>query len=73
MTPTPARRHGIWDQLRDELHHRRQAHDAAKSLERELSSYRTKSDLADIDAIVERYEPETTVEIRRILNRQRAA
>jgi hypothetical protein len=73
MNNTPARRTGIWNQLRDELRTRRQSHDAMKALQHDLSSYRAESDLADLDAIIDRQDPANTVEIRRILARQRAA
>jgi hypothetical protein len=63
----------IWTQLRDELRTRREARDLTKALEQDLHSFRSASDLADIDAIVDRYDQVETLEIRRVLNRQRAA
>jgi hypothetical protein len=63
----------IWTHLRDELHTRRIARDEMKALELDLASFRSASDLADIDAILDRHDAVHTVEIRRVLNRQRAA
>lgn len=73
MSYTPARRTGIWDQLRDELRTRRQSREASKALRHDLSSYTSESDLADLDTMIELHDPANTVEIRRILTRQRAA
>jgi hypothetical protein len=69
-TKAPA---AIWAQLRDELQTRREARDLTKALELDLASFQSASDLADIDAMLERYGQVETVEIRRVLNRQRAA
>ncbi len=63
----------VWAHLRDELRTRREAREATKALELDLASFRSDSDLADIDAILDRYDQVETVEIRRVLNRQRAA
>jgi hypothetical protein len=63
----------IWAQLRDELRTRREARDATKALELDLASFKSDSDLADIDAMLDQYDQVETVEIRRVLNRQRAA
>jgi hypothetical protein len=63
----------IWTQLRDEVRTRRMARDEAKALELDLASFRSASDLADIDAMLDEHDQVHTVEIRRVLNRQRAA
>ncbi len=63
----------VWTQVRNELHTRRVARDLTKALEMDLASFRSASDQADLDAILDRHELAETVEIRRVLNRQRAA
>jgi hypothetical protein len=56
-----------WSAVRDQLHDRRQAHAARKSLEHELAAYTSESDLNDLDAILVRYSDTDTADIRRIL------
>ncbi len=63
----------VWAQVRNELHTRRVARDLTKALEMDLASFRSAADQADLDAILDRHEQAETVEIRRVLNRQRAA
>ncbi len=72
MTTAPVRT-ALWTQLRDELRTRREARDVTKALQHDLASFTTESDLIDLDAIIDRQDPADTVEIRRILIRQRAA
>ena len=45
--------------------------DSGTALERELSSYNSASDLDDLHAILDRYNDQETVQIRRILAAQR--
>ena len=60
----------IRTQLR-ELSAAREARAARKSLERELASYRSESDLDDLEAILSRYSDADTADIRRILTGRR--
>jgi hypothetical protein len=46
---------------------------ARNSLERDLASYTSPSDLNDLDAILDHYSQEETADIRRILAARRAA
>ncbi|MGE5287077.1 MAG: hypothetical protein ACM3ML_07735 [Micromonosporaceae bacterium] len=59
--------------LRDEFRSARAARAARKSLARELASYTSPGDRADLDAILDRYPPDQTADIRRILAAQRLA
>jgi len=57
--------------VREHVRESRETHAAKASLERELSSYHSTADLNDLHAILDRYSDRETVEIRRILARQR--
>ena len=57
--------------IRSRIRDRRDAHAARSALERELSSYNSPSDLDDLHAILDRYNDQETVQIRRILAAQR--
>jgi hypothetical protein len=59
--------------VRDELRDARAARAARKSLERDLASYRSESDLNDLGAILDRHSEEETADIRRILAGRRSA
>ena len=50
----------------------REAHVTRKTLERELATYTTQSDLADLHAILDRHSDHETAHIRRILARRAA-
>ena len=52
---------------------RRAAQAVRRTLERELASFTTPADLADMDAIVKRYSEEETEDIRSILAARRAS
>ena len=74
--PRPSRRrtaHGVCL-----LHHssavraRRASRACGKTLERELASYTTSAEQHELDAILDRAEPEAAVEIRRVISRSRA-
>jgi hypothetical protein len=62
----------LWTTLRGQLHHAREAHATRRTLERELASYTSQSDLDDLHAILDRYSDKDTVKIRRILARHAA-
>jgi len=53
--------------IRSRIRETRDAHAAKAALERELSSYNSPSDLDDLHAILDRYNDQETVQIRRIL------
>jgi hypothetical protein len=57
----------LWTTVRTQLRDSRDAHTARVRLERELASYNSQSDLADLHAILDRYSEQETRDIRRIL------
>jgi hypothetical protein len=59
--------------VRDDLRDARTARATRRSLERELASYRSASDLNDLEAILDRHSAEETADIRRILAGRRSA
>jgi hypothetical protein len=62
-----------WTAIREEVRGTRAARAERKSLERELASYTSPSDLNDLDAILDRHSEEETADIRRFLASRRAA
>jgi hypothetical protein len=70
MNPVTRPRTPVWTALRGQLRHIRQAHADRKALERELATYTSQSDLADLHAILDRYSDAETADIRRILARR---
>jgi hypothetical protein len=65
-------RTSLWTTVRTQLRESRHAHATRASLERELASYNSPSDLDDLHAILDRYNDRETKEIRRILAHQRS-
>jgi hypothetical protein len=65
-------RTSLWTALRGQLRHTREAHATRRTLERELASYTSQSDLDDLHAILDRYSDKDTAKIRRILARRAA-
>jgi hypothetical protein len=61
-----------WTALRVQIQNTREARVIRKALERELATYTTQSDLADLHAILDRHSDRETADIRRILARQAA-
>ena len=59
--------------IRDDIRDSRDARAARKSLADDLATYRSQSDLNDLDAILDRYSDEETADIRRILATRRVA
>ena len=57
----------LWTTVRTQLRDSRDARAARASLERELASYNSQSDLDDLHAILDRYSDQETRQIRRIL------
>jgi hypothetical protein len=62
----------LWAAFRGQLQHAREAHATRRSLERELATYTSQSDLDDLHGILDRYSDQDTARIRRILNRHAA-
>jgi hypothetical protein len=62
----------LWTSVRTQLRESRETHAARAALARELATYSSPADLADLDAILDRYNDEETAEIRRILATQRS-
>jgi hypothetical protein len=59
--------------IRHDVRGAREARVARRSLQHELSSYNTASELNDLEAILDRYSDEDTADIRRILATRRVA
>jgi hypothetical protein len=59
--------------IRHDVRDHRDARVARRTLQHELSSYTTPSDLNDLEAILDRYDDEDTADIRRILVTRRVA
>ena len=57
----------------DDLRSRRASRATRKTLERELASYTSQAEQAELDAILDRAEPEAAAEIRSIIWRNRVA
>jgi hypothetical protein len=57
----------LWTSIRDDFRRARAARAARMSLERELASYTSPSDLNDLEAILARHSEDETADIRRIL------
>jgi hypothetical protein len=57
--------------VREQIRESREGRAARSALERELASYSSPADLNDLHAILDRHSDRETVEIRRILARQR--
>jgi len=62
----------LWAALRAQIQHAQEARVTRKALERELATYTTQSDLADLHAILDRHSDHETADIRRILARRAA-
>lgn len=63
----------LWSTARDEVRARRAERQSHKSLEHELSTYRSEADRADLYATLSRYDWAETKDIHEILNRSHAA
>jgi hypothetical protein len=57
----------LWTAIKEEHRRVRAARAARRSLEGELASYTSPTDLADMNAILDRYSEEQTADIRDIL------
>ena len=62
----------LWSALRAQIQNTRETHVTRKTLEREIATYTTQSDLADLHAILDRHSDHETADIRRILARRAA-
>jgi hypothetical protein len=67
---TPASK---WSIVRDDLKTKRAARVSLKALERDLASYGSPSEVAELNAIVSRYDGPEVEQIREILSRHRVA
>ena len=63
----------LWSTASSEVRARRAERQSQKSLERELSTYRSQSDRADLNATLSRYDWADVKGIHEILNRSHAA
>jgi hypothetical protein len=64
---TSPERTRLWTALRSQFRATRDALTARQTLERELASYTSESDLDDLYAMLDRYSDRDTAQIRRIL------
>ena len=64
---TSPERTRLWTALRSQFRAIRDALTARQTLERELASYTSESDLDDLYAMLDRYSDRDTAQIRRIL------
>ena len=63
----------LWSTASHEVRARQAVRQSQKSLERELATYRSESDRADLYATLSRYDWADTKNIHEILNRSHAA
>ena len=68
-TPRPA----LIDVLRQELRVYRAELAARRQLQKDLATYTRPAEIADLEATLDRYDESDVAEIRRILDRNRAA
>ena len=62
-----------WAAARDDLSARRAARAARRSLERELASFSTPDDQSELDAMLDRADPDAADEIRHIIDHSHVA
>jgi hypothetical protein len=62
-----------WAALRDEMRARRRARENRRALEAELAAFSSPADQLELDAILERHSDAEAIEVRRIVDRFRAA
>jgi hypothetical protein len=60
----------LWSAARDDLSARRASRASRKELERELASYSTPAEQDELDAILDRADPEAAATIRGLLHRR---
>jgi hypothetical protein len=58
-----------WAAARDELRSRRASHTAHENLARELATYATPADQSELEAILDRADPDAADEIRSMIRR----
>ena len=59
----------LWNAARDDLRARRASRTSRETLKRELASYTTPAEQHELDAILNRADPDAADEIRRIVHR----
>jgi hypothetical protein len=62
-----------WATIREDLRARRNARAARKALEHDIASYTTPAELNELNSILQRHEDTEVADIRRIVDRRRAA
>ena len=62
-----------WTAVRDDLSTRRATRASRRTLERELASFTTPAERQELDAILDRSDPDAADEIRGIIHRTRVA
>jgi hypothetical protein len=63
----------LWNAARDDLRTRRASRASRQTLKRELASYTTPTEQNELNAILDRADPDAAAEIRRIVQRGRVA
>jgi hypothetical protein len=63
----------LWNAARDDLRTRRAARASKRALARELASYTTRAERDELNAILDRADPDAAAEVRRIVRRSRVA
>jgi hypothetical protein len=63
----------LWNAARDDLRARRASRASQRTLRRELASYTTPAEQHELNAILNRADPDAAAEIRRIIHRGRVA
>ena len=63
----------VWTATRDDLSTRRAARASRVTLERELASYSTPTEQNELNAILDRADPDAAAEIRPMIHRSRVA
>ena len=63
----------LWTAARDDLSTRRASRAAQQTLERELASYTTSAELGELNAILNRADPDAAAQIRALIHRGRVA
>ena len=63
----------LWTAARDDLRTRRASRASRETLERELASYSTPAEQNELNAILDRADPDAAAEIRSMIHRSRVA
>jgi hypothetical protein len=63
----------LWDAARDDLRSRRAARASRRTLESELAGYTTAAEQNELEAILQRADPDAAAQIRSIIGHSRVA